>query len=473
MNKREERVIFFAVSSSAVFRNLFFFPSSVFDRFKEKMAVQKNFRVVFLMPKEFEKKFPEFVEECRKSEKFKIEFIKIPGKKNFLQKIFYFFYSYLIYTGTTWIMATIGTRPDEPPAGGKTYLAPLKSFIANTFGRIRFIKKTIIPRLHHVIFYERPFREVFEKYRPDLVFIPHLYGWYDALVISEAKRKNVKTLGMAAGWDHLDKYFLPFHVDKLLAQSQQIKNAAINFQAYSANQMELVGYPHFDFIEDKRYFASREEILKSLNFPENSKYILYVSGSAYCPDEPEIIETILRWADENKFGCDLRLVIRPYSGGRSQDKDFDVKKFEKFESHPRVRFYKREFWGDLEKSIYFVNIMRHADIVIAVYTTMVLEAAVLDRPLVATAFDGNNNRPLERSIRRFEQFEHFKDVLRLEAMRTTRNFDELYKAIGDYLKNPKLDEEKRKIMRQELCYKLDGKASERIAQYILNEAHVE
>lgn len=473
MNKNRERVIFFVVSSSAVFRNLFFFPSSVFDRLKERLATEENFRIVFMMPKEFQKKFPEFIAECSKHNSFNIEFIAISGRKNFLQKIFYFFYSYLIYTGTTWIMATIGTRPDEPPAGGKKYLAPFKSLIAHTFGKIKFIKKHLIPSLHHIIFYERPFKNAFNKFRPDLIFVPHLYGWYDALVLSEAKRRNIKTLGMAAGWDHLDKYFLPFHVDRLLAQSAQIKNAAMNFQAYSPDQIELVGYPHFDFIEDDRYRVDRAQILGSLNFPKDSKYILYVSGSAYCPDEPEIIETILRWADENKFGCDLCLVIRPYSGGRSQDKDFDLKKFERFEAHPRVRFYKREFWGDLEKSIYFVNIMRHADIVLAVYTTMALEAAVLDRPLIATAFDGNNVRPLERSIRRFEQFEHFKDVLRLEAMKTTRNFDELYMAINDYLKNPNLDGDKREVMRQELCYKLDGKASERIAQHILNEANVE
>src|SRR3989344_3035590 len=468
----KEKVILFPLSSSAVFRNLFFFPSSVFERLKEKLNVQDGVRVVFLLSPGHKEKYPEFVKECQASEIFKIEYIPIPPKKTFVEKPSYFFYSYLIYTGTTWIRATIGTRPDEPPAGGKCYLAPLKRIIAGTLGKIDFVKSKIVPSLHLRIFNERPFREIFDKYQPSLVLIPHLYGWYDTLVLSEARRRGIKSIGMASGWDHLDKYFLPFKVDMLMAQSNQIKRAAMEFQNYRPENISLVGYPHFDFIEDRKYEMSREAILESLNFPKDSKFILYVSNSTYCPDEPEVIDEILKWADEKRFGDDVYLVIRPYSGGRGQDKEFDRKKFEKFENHPRVRFYKREFWGDLEKSIYFVNIMRHADVVIAVYTTMALEAAVLDRPLVATAFDGHSARPLRRSIRRFEAFEHFKDVLKIGAMKSTRSFDELFEALDSYLKNPNLDGDKRELTRQELCYKLDGRSSERIVQHILNEANI-
>jgi len=212
--------------------------------------------------------------------------------------------------------------------------------------------------------------------------------------------------------------------------------------------------------------------LRRLDFPKDSKFLLYVSNSSYSPDEPEIIEEMLKWADEGRFQCDVRLVIRPYSGGRGGDRELDRKKFERFSVHPRVHFYKREFWGDLEKSIYFVNIMRHADVVIAVYTTMALEAAVLDRPLVAPCFDGRVNRPLSHSIRRFEEFEHFQDVLEIGAMKTARSFDELFRHLEAYLQNPKLDSSEREIMRERLCYKLDGLASKRICERLLHEVKI-
>src|SRR3990167_4914122 len=82
----KEKVILFPLSSSAVFRNLFFFPSSVFERLKEKLNVQDGVRVVFLLSPEHKEKYPEFVKECQASEIFKIEYIPIPAKKTFLDR---------------------------------------------------------------------------------------------------------------------------------------------------------------------------------------------------------------------------------------------------------------------------------------------------------------------------------------------------------------------------------------------------
>ncbi len=422
--------IFIAVSSSAVFRNLFFFPDSFFDRLKKHLREHKELRVVFLMPPQFREKYGPFFNVEGLGDRMTFEVVGVPTKKTFLQKVFYFFYSYLIFTGTTKIMATMGTRPDEPPAGGKWYLAPIKIAIARTLGCFPLMKRSV-GSLHLKIFTERPFRAFFEKYRPNIIFAPHLYGWFDTMLIAEAKRRGIKTVGMPAGWDHLDKYFLPFHVDMLLVQSEQVKRMALEHQVYPPSSIVITGYPHFDFISRRDHRISRTELLRSLDFPSDAKFILYVSGSAYCPDEPEIIEEMLRWADEGKFGVDVRLVIRPYLGGRGKDKEFDEQKFNRFELNPRVRFYRREFWGDLEKSIYFMNLMSHADVAISIYSTMVLEAAVLDRPLLAVAFDGYHTRPYQRSIRRFEEFDHFQDVLKTGALRTARNFDELFKFLYD------------------------------------------
>ena len=450
-----------SLSSQAVFRNLFFFPGSFFDRLHAFLENEKDWRVVIAVPeRSYQKYFP--LMSSRLHDRLILKPIRIPAKKTAFQQIGVFLYSYLIYTGTTKLMATMGTRPDEPPAGGKWFLAPIKYIDAYVCGRSQWIKRTFVPFFFLQIFRETPFAALFKKYHPHLVFIPHLYGWFDTLLLAEAKRNKIRTIGMPAGWDHLDKYYLPLHVDTLVLPSEQVKRAAIAYQAYDPAMMRIVGYPHFDFIVNEKFMYSRAQTLQSLGFPDCAKYILYVSGSSYCPDEPDVIETMLKWMDEGKFGVDVRLVIRPYLGGRSKDKEFDEEKFNRFASHPRVVFYRPDFWGNIKESKNFINIMRHADAVLAVYTTMVLEASVLDRPLVAVAFDGYHTRPLSRSIRRFEQFEHFQDVLKTGAMRTAYNFDDLFAILDGYIKNPDLDKEKRQLLREMLCYKLDGKVSERI-----------
>ncbi len=461
------KTVLISLSSQAVFRNLFFFPKSFFDRLVIVLRDKKDMRVVILVPERSYQKYLPLLAD-RLNERLILEPVIRLGRKTSIQQICIFFYSYLIYTGTTKLMATMGTRPDEPPAGGKWFLAPVKYIISRVAGRSHWIKTKVVPNLFLRLFREHAFDPLFRKYHPDRVFVPHVYGWFDTLLLAEAKQNNVHTIGMPAGWDHLDKYYLPLHVDTLLVPSEQVKRAAVNYQSYDSDIIHIVGYPHFDFIINKEYIHSRTQTLAFLGFPENTKYILYVSGSSYCPDEPDIIETMLRWMDQGKFSVDVRLVIRPYLGGRSKDKEFDEEKFNRFASHPRVTFYRPDFWGNVHESVDFINIMRHADAVLAVYTTMVLEASVLDRPLVAVAFDGYHDRPLARSIRRFEQFEHFQDVLKTGAMRTAYNFDELFTILDTYLKNPNLDAEKRQRLRDTLCYKLDGKVSERIITEVLS-----
>lgn len=467
--QNEMKTILITLSTTAVYRNLLFFPGSVVDRLRKILTEQKDLRLVFIVPPKdlhkYEALFAGDIGEC-----WRIEPIAVSYPHTFLQKFFYFFYSYFIYTGTTWQLATLGVRPDEPPAGGrfKRYLAPLKYGIAHTFGRSRFMREKFVPFLYLRIFRERPFLTLFERYRPDLVFVSHIYGRMDTELLAEAKRRGVKTIGMASNWDHYDKYYLPFKADKLLVQSEQMKDFAARYQGYDPQRLVLVGYPYFDFIANPAYARSREDTLHILDFPPTARYILYVSGSSYCPDEPDIIEAILRWAEEGRFGEDVRLVIRPYLGGRAKDREFDEEKYNRFEKHPLVAFYRKEFWGDMEKSIQFMNIVRHSASIISIYSTIVIEAAVLDRPLVGIGFDGYKKRPLQKSINRFAKREHFRDVLESGGLRTARSFEELFSILDSYFKNPSLDAEGRERLRRRVCHALDGRSSERIVEEMLD-----
>lgn len=463
-----QKTVFITMTSNMVFRNLFFFPGSVFDLLVKTIGMRQDFRLVVILNKKDLEKYSLFFKEVL-GERCIMVSAAMPYPKNSLEKAFNFFYSYFVYTGTTKTLATVGMRLDEPPAGGrfKKYLAPIKIGIAKTFGRSTYMRKKIVPALYHRVFRDRSFAKLFDQYVPDLVFASHVFGRIDTELLAEAARRKVKTMGMVSCWDHLDKYYLPFKVDTLFSQSEQVKDFAVLYQGYDPKKIKLFGHPYFDFIVDEEYKASRIDTLKMLGFSENAKYLLYVSGSAYCPDEPDIIEQILKWADEGKFGPDFRLVIRPYQGGRSKDKEFDKQKYDRFESHPRVVFYRREFWGDLSRSIDFVNIMRHSHGVIAIYSTMTLEAAVVDSPLIGIGFDGYHLQPFNRSIKRFALREHFKDVFRSGAVKTANSFDELFEIINYYLEDQKRDHEARERLRKRMCYTLDGHISERMAEEIL------
>lgn len=461
------KTIFVSVSSLAAFKNLFFFPGCFFDLACGMVKTRKDFRFVFVLPKERMYKF-EYVFSGRQNDQISVEGISVDDKLTLPGKIFRFFYSYLIYTSTTKLLATMGTRPDEMPPGSR-HLWPLKVIIANIFGRSRFVKTQVTPLLFNAFFSKNHFSHLFEKYRPDTVFLPHMLGWFDNLLLREAKNRGIKTFGMAANWDHVDKYFIPLSADNFIAQNELIKQAAIREQGYREDQVSVVGYPHFDFIWKKEYLTGRRALLREMGFPENAKYLLYISGSVYCPDEPDVIEEVLKWIDEGRFGPDTRMVIRPYLGGRFRDRDFDEKKFTRFAENPKVFMYSRESWKDLKETEFLLNIMAHASVVMSAFSTAALEVSLFDRPLIGIGFDGHKIRPLHRSVKRFEGFTHFQDIFKTGAVRVVRNFGDLYSALDAYLKNPALDSEKRELMRNTMCYKLDGRASERILENVIQQ----
>ena len=47
------------------------------------------------------------------------------------------------------------------------------------------------------------FRELFEKYKPDIIFTPNMLSGEDMVILREAKKQGILTLGMIKSWDSL------------------------------------------------------------------------------------------------------------------------------------------------------------------------------------------------------------------------------------------------------------------------------
>lgn len=452
------KTIFFTLFSTNVYNNFLIFPESVLKR----LAASRRVKVVILS----DKNFAEPIKKYNLGENVVVETVKDMPQRNWRQSLFYFFYSYLIFTDTTRLLATFGARADAPPAGGNRHLSFLKSAVANTFGRSLFVKTKLVPRLYKRIFHSRPYRYLFEKYKPDLVFLSHLAFFPDVEILAEAQRNGVRTVGMPSNWDHLNKYYIPLHADYLLVQNEPMKKEAIEWHNYKEEQVTVVGFPQFDFyIHGRSFLKTRADFLKEYGFAPASKIILFISGSVYFLDEKEILETILKWAREGKFGAEVNLIMRPYPA-RISYKDYG-----ETEKKEGIYFFWDKLWDNLEGNIKFLNMMYHADVVISVFSTTAMEVAAFDKPAITLGFDGSQKRPAHQSVKRLERLSHFQNVLETGAVRIARAYGELFAAIDEYLKEPRKYQEKCDILKDKLCYRLDGEASRRVAEFILKESN--
>lgn len=446
---------------SNVVRGNFDHPGGVLDLLADE-SKKRGMRLVLITEKTY---YPRFKPYEEKGAIVEIAASEMP--KGFKEKFFHFFYSYLIFTGTTKMLATFGARADLPPAGGNRRMAFAKSFIASTFGALPFFKSAVIPRVFRMVFCREPYKNIFDKYNPDLVFVPNIALFPDLWILAEAKKRNIKTIGMACNWDHLNKYFIPLRSDFLLVQNTPMLKEAVDLQAYDENQVVPVGFSQFDhqlkFLESP---TPKEEFLNKFGIPKGSRLILFISGSAYSLDEPDIIRAISGWIKEGKFGKNARLMLRPYVITR--DKEREEEKYKEFLNDPDivVNWLRRD--KNMENRAYYMSMLYYADVIIPIFSTMAIEAAIFDKPTVTIGFDGHKKRPFHQSITRLEHMNHFKHVLNTGGVRVARSFPELFEALKHYLENPSTDKQKRCELTEKMCYKLDGRASQRIVNFIFN-----
>jgi len=117
------------------------------------------------------------------------------------------------------------------------------------------------------------------------------------------------------------------------------------------------------------------------------------------------------------------------------------------------------------------SMMAHSDVFVTVYSTMVVETAVHDTPIVAAVIDtpGGWNKLKKYSlslkeIGNWPTHQRFRDA---RAGRVAGDERELRAAINFYLKNPQADAaERRAFVEQEITY-TDGSSGRRTAEFIL------
>ncbi len=444
----------------------FSIPGGVFERLAK--SKKPDTRIVLLMTSE---KHFEWIRNAPylADGSITVEFVPLYEPKRFALKLFRFFYSYLIFTGTTRTLATLGARADMPPAGGNRHLAFLKSAIANTFGRIPAIKTKVVPWLFDRVFTERPYARLFEKYHPDLVYAANMAMIPDCELLAEAKRRGVTSIGMVCNWDHLNKYFIPRQADLLIVQNEPMRGEAMRFQGYRSEQITVTGFPKFDVYHDiAKHVSTRADFFRQFRIPESAKLILFISGSAYSLDEADILGTISQWIRGGRFSKEVRLMVRPYVTLRNRAQEEE--KYKTLMGDPTITFNWVKGDDNEQAARLYLGMLYHADVIISMFSTTAIEAAMLDKPTIAIGFDGYAKRPPHQSVRRMERMHHFRNVLDTGNVQVARSFEELFAMLNAYLVSPEKDADKRKNIVEKLCYGGDGLASARISDYILSHA---
>lgn len=348
-----------------------------------------------------------------------------------------------------------------------------KRILAATLGNFNWYKNLIRYFLMQVE-PDKKLADLYDKYKPDMVFSTSLSNYdFDVPVAREAKRRKIHLVGMGRSWDNFSSHgLLRALPDVLLVQNEFLKDMAPMHQAIDLNKLpiKIVGIAHYDPITNLQNIVEpREKFLTRFGLGKNDKYILYgAMGSflfKYEDELPEVFEELMASGklNVNKF------IYRAHP--KFKKTDFSDKLSHIYlDSTGEYAIGNKDGLGDNE---YLINSIYHSEVLVTGASTMAIDGAVLDKPIVCVAFNGKTPEDKvnywESVARFYDLYTHFEDLLDQKGVKVARTPDELASMVNVYIKNPALDSDGRKRIVSRLAYKIDGNSSKRLAEYVLEE----
>lgn len=303
----------------------------------------------------------------------------------------------------------------------------------------------------------------FKKYNPDLVFSTDLQINSDIAFLKVARQMGVKTVGMIRSWDNpTAKGLLRFVPDKIIAVNEVVKEEVVQYNGVAAGKIAVTGFPPYDaYVNRPR--RNRVDFFKELGADPNKKLIFFApAGDRYIDTDWQLFE-ILRSAPQ--------ILVRFPPGDTVTLKNFQ-RPPNMFFYQPGVGFGKGGFKSremTYEDVFSLADQLYYSDVIITGPSTIIVDAAAFDKPIIFYAIDGEEkDRPYCQSLRRYYDYDHLKKIIQTGGVRLARNRQELLAGINKYIADPSLDAEGRRRIREEQCWRLDGKSSSRLANCILS-----
>lgn len=311
------------------------------------------------------------------------------------------------------------------------------------------------------------FAEVFEKYNPALLFATDIIHDTDIECMRNAHDRGVPTIGMARSWDNLTgKGLLRFLPETIVVANEIMKGELIRYHAVPAERIRVTGIPHYDAYLNPPPF-SRDAFMRQIGFDPKNKLILFAPiGNRHIKEnvtDEAIMRMLVRAREEGKFPADASVLVRC-------PPTIDVS-FGSFTPPPWIKIEQpgRQFGGgtikdaelDPEDDRHLIESLRACDLLLTGPSTIAVDAAVFDKPIVLISFD-NGGRGYWRSIRAWYDYDHYQAIVKSGGAKKVEDEAECIHWIREYLAHPETDQAGRRRIAEEQCYKLDGKSTERL-----------
>ncbi len=342
----------------------------------------------------------------------------------------------------------VGRELVEIPTG---YLDPaaLAILLLRTFS---FARKSLVRMQNRFIPEPKLYTDLFEKYKPDLV-IASTAGWrLDRYLLREAHGRGIPTMVAIVGWDNPSSYSISgAPMDWATCWSALQKEELVLGSDWRPERVNVGGIPSYDGYFRKEWLLPKDEYFKLHGLDPDRKLISYACSFVhFAPNYPNV-EALAKLVSSDSLAEPSQLLIRLHPSH--------------FQDKPKMFAEERERIHDLEKKYPQVHVVRpvalggslgyysgedmdekssmmaHSDVLVTVFSTMVVETAIHDTPIVAAVLDtpGGWNKPKKYSLslKKIGNWPTHQRFRAARAGRVANDEKELCEALNAYLRDPR------------------------------------
>ncbi|MBN1230607.1 MAG: hypothetical protein JXA19_01950 [Anaerolineales bacterium] len=367
---------------------------------------------------------------------------------------------------------------EEEAQSRRKQLFPLMKGFVWFLRRSRFLRKALIHFQKHFI--PGLYTDLFEKYNPDLV-IASTPGWrYDRYLLREADKRGITTAAAIVGWDNSSSYNLSGAVvDWITCWSEIQKEELVLGSDWDPEKVNVGGIPSYDGYFHKQWLMSKEEYYNLHGLDPSRKLISYASSFITFSPNIQNIEALAELISGTEMVEPSQLLVRLHPNHFMDVDRFAREKEQVFalaQANPYVHVVEPiPLGGELgyysgEDMPEKTSMMAYSDVFVTVYSTMVVEASIHDRPVVSLCLDspvgwpGKFTLPLSKiggwpTHSRFRYSESGKVALKKE---------DLTEAVNYFLANPQAGLQQRRDFIQRECTFTDGQSGKRTGEFFLS-----
>jgi CDP-glycerol glycerophosphotransferase (TagB/SpsB family) len=357
--------------------------------------------------------------------------------------------------------------------------AALSILVLRTFSSAR---KALVRMQSRIVPTPGLYTALFDRYQPDLV-IASTCGWrLDRYLLREAAHRGVRTAAAIVGWDNPSSYAIRgAPVDDVTCWSALQKAELVDGSDWDPARVHIGGIPSYDGYFRKSWQLPKDEYFRLHGLDPKRKLISYACSFVhFAPNYPNV-EALAKLVASDQLAEPSQLLIRLHPSHFQDKPKIFADEREKIhaleQKYPHVHVVRPVALGgslgyyggeDMDEKS---SMMAHSDVFVTVYSTMVVETAVHDTPIVAAVIDtpGGWNIPgkFSLSLKEIGDWPTHKRFRDAKAGRVAKDEAELREVLNAYLKDPSLDAvERRRFVEDEITF-TDASSGKRTAEFIL------